>query len=99
MLEAGLRDYIADPTQAKKLLEGIDRVLDIAVGEDDKMVVPAMKLLLDRVMPAMPPKLEEDADRTDRKLTIVVQTNPNATMPIRAVVEGDYTTIEEKPNG
>ncbi len=98
MLEAGLRDYIADPARAKKLLEGIDRVLDIATGADDKNAVSAMKLLLDRVMPAMPPKLEEEAQRTDRKLQIIIQTNPNATVPVRAIIDGDFTTIEEKPN-
>lgn len=95
MLEAALRDYIADPSQAKKLLKGIDRVLTIAVEGDDKDAISAMKLLLDRVMPAMPPKLEEEAQRSDRRLQIIIQTNPNATSPVRAIVEGEFTKIEE----
>ncbi len=95
MLEAALRDYIADPSQGKKLLQGIDRVLTIAVMGDDKDAISAMKLLLDRVMPAMPPKLEEEAQRSDRRLQIIIQTNPNAAAPVRAIVDGEFTKIEE----
>jgi len=98
MLEAGLRDYIADPSQAKKLLQGIDRVLTIAVEGDDKDAISAMKLLLDRVMPAMPPKMEEEAQKSDRRLQIIIQTNPNATAPVRAIVDGEFTKIEESTN-
>ncbi len=98
MLEAGLRDYIADPSRAEKLLKGIDRILTIATDGEDKDAISAMKLLLDRVMPAMPPKLEEEAQRTDRKLQIIIQTNPSATVPVRAIIDGEFTTIEEKPN-
>ena len=97
MLEAGLRDYIADPSRAAKLLTGIDRVLTIANHGDDKDSLSAMKLLLDRVMPAMPPKLEEQAENTDRRLQIIIQTNPGATTPVE-VINGEYTTIEEKSN-
>lgn len=98
MLEAALRDYVADPSQAKQLLQGIDRVLRIAVSGEDKDAISAMKLLLDRVMPAMPPKLEEEAQKTDRKLQIIIQTNPNASVPVRAIVDGEFTKIEEAPN-
>jgi len=97
MLEAGLRDYIADPTQAKKLLKGIDKVLDIAVDGEDKDAISAMKLLLDRVMPAMPPKEAEEAEKTDRRLQIIIQTNPNAKVPVQAVIDGEFTEIEEEP--
>lgn len=96
MLEAALRDYIADPSQAKKLLQGIDRVLTIAVSGDDKDAISAMKLLLDRVMPAMPPKMEEEAQQANTKLQIIIQTNPNADMPVRAVIDGKFEKIEEK---
>ena len=108
MLEAALRDYVADPTQCQKLLAGIDRILNIATATDkdddgkiigfvsqDKDALSAMKLLLDRVMPAMPLKEAEEAERTDRRLTIVIQTNPDAKVPVQ-VIEGAYTTEEEK---
>ena len=95
MLEAALRDYVADPTQAKKLLAGIDRVLDIAGGDDNKDAISAMKLLLDRVMPAMPIKEAEEAVSTDRRLQIIIQTNPNATVPVE-VIEGDYKEISHE---
>jgi hypothetical protein len=95
MLEAGLRDYSADPSQGAKLLKGIDRVLNIALEGQDKDALSAMKLLLDRVMPAMPPKLEEEAQQTDKKLQIIIQTNPNASVPVRAIVDGEFTKIEE----
>lgn len=107
MLEAGLRDYVADPKQSKKLLAGIDRILDIATktGEDgteflsaDKDALSAMKLLLDRVMPSMPPKEQEDAERSQTKLEIVIVTNPGATVPVQ-VIDGECTVLsEETPN-
>jgi len=93
MLESALRDYIADASQAQKLLEGIDRVLKIAVEGDDKDAISAMKLLLDRVMPAMPPKEAEEAEKTDRRLQIIIQTNPNATVPVQAVIDGKFEEI------
>ena len=89
MMEAALRDYVADPSQCKKLLMGIDRVLDIAVEGEDKDAISAMKLLLDRTMPAMPPKEQEDAVKADRRLNIIIQTNPNATVPVQTVIEGE----------
>lgn len=96
MLEAALRDYVADPKQAKKLLQGIDRVLTIAVAGEDKDALSAMKLLLDRVMPVLPPKLEEEAQGVDRKLQIIFQINPAAKMPVEAVINGEFTKIEDK---
>lgn len=95
MLESALRDYIADPSQAKKLLAGIDRVLTIAVTGDDKDAISAMKLLLDRVMPAMPLKDQEEAEKTDKRLLIIIQTDPDARVPVQAVIDGKFTTIEE----
>ena len=35
MLESALRDYVGQPEQAQKLLDGISRVLDIAIIGDD----------------------------------------------------------------
>jgi hypothetical protein len=87
MLEAALRDYVGDPNQSRRLVEGIDRVLKIATHGEDREALSAMKLLLDRVMPAMPPKEAEEAEKTDRKLQIVIQTNPNATTPVQTVIE------------
>lgn len=98
MLESALRDYVGQPDQAKKLIDGINRILDIAILGDDKASISAMKLLLDRVMPAMPPKLEEDVERTDRRLEIIIKTNPNAKVPVQAVVDGEFSEIEEKTN-
>ena len=95
MLEAALRDYVGQPEQAQKLLDGINRILTIATAGDDKDAISAMKLLLDRVMPAMPPKLEEETERTDRRLEIIIRTNPNAKVPVQAVIDGDFTEIEE----
>jgi len=95
MLEAALRDYVGKPEQAEKLLLGINRVLDIAVGGEDKQAISAMKLLLDRVMPQMAPKEAEEAERTDRRLEIIITTNPNAKVPVQAVVDGEFTEIEE----
>lgn len=107
MLEAALRDYVADPTQSRKLLAGIDRILDIATAtvEDeegnvvgfasqDKDALSAMKLLLDRVMPAMPINEAEEAHKIDKKLLIVIQTNPNAKVPVQ-VIEGEFQQLEE----
>lgn len=89
--EKALRDYVHDPLRAKKLIEGIDRVLDIArAAEKDSDSVAAMKLLLDRVMPVMPPSLAEEAEKADNRLQIIIQTNPNATSPIH-VIEGEYS--------
>jgi len=97
MLEAALRDYVGDPTNSARLIQGIDRVLRIAAEGEDKEALSAMKLLLDRVMPAMPPKEVEDAEKTDRKLQIIIQTNPNATSPVHAVVEGvEYEEISNE---
>ncbi len=95
MLEAALRDYVADPTQSRKLLAGIDRLLDIANTGEDKDVISAMKLLLDRVMPAMPLKEAEEAERVDRRLHIIFQINPHAETPVKAIVDGEFTEIED----
>lgn len=94
MLEAALRDYVGDPKQADKLVQGIDRVLQIAISGEDAQAISAMKLLLDRVMPAMPPKVEEEANKLDKRLHIVIQTNPEATTPIE-IIEGQFSEIEE----
>lgn len=94
--ESALREYVHKPTQAQKLLRGIDRVLDIAINaEKDSDAVSAMKMMLDRVMPAMPPKVEEEAEKTDRRLQIIIQTDPNATAPVRFVAEGELVDQEE----
>ena len=95
MLEAALRDYVGEPDQASKLLQGIDRILELAITGEDKTAISAMKLLLDRVMPAMPIKEAEDAEKTDRRLEIIIKTNPDAKVPVQAVVDGDFTVIEE----
>lgn len=98
MLESALRDYVGHPDQKAKLLAGIDRVLTIAVNsEDEKHAISAMKLLLDRVLPAMPLKEAEEAESADRKLEIIIITNPNAKVPVQAVVDGEFTVIEETP--
>lgn len=84
--ERALRQYVAEPDRAEQLLKGIDRVLQIAVtAEKDSDSVAAMKLMLDRVMPAMPPKLSEEAEKTDNKLQIIIQTNPHTRVPVEAV--------------
>jgi Family of unknown function (DUF5681) len=98
MLESALRDYIGKPEQAQKLLDGINRVLSIAAEGDDKQAISAMKLLLDRVMPAMPAKLEDEVAKTDRRLEIIIRTNPTAKVPVQAVIDGDFTEIEERTN-
>jgi len=98
MLEAALRDYVADPTQSEKLLKGIDRILEVALNGEDKTAMQAMKLLLDRVMPAMPVKEAEEAQKTNKRLEIVIRTNPDATTPIQ-VINGEYTTIEDNSDG
>ena len=95
MLEAALRDYVADPSQSRKLLAGIDRVLGIAVSGADKDAISAMKLLLDRVMPAMPLKEAEEAERVDKRLQIVFQINPHAETPVKAIIDGKFTEIED----
>ena len=95
MLESALRDYVGHPDQAQKLLDGIDRILKIAIHGDDQQAISAMKLLLDRVMPAMPLKEADEDVKTDRKLEIIIITNPDAKVPVQAVIEGDFTVIEE----
>ncbi len=95
MLEAALRDYVADPKQSSKLLAGIDRVLDIAVSGEDKDAISAMKLLLDRVMPAMPPNEQEDAEKHQTRLEIIIKTNPGATVPVE-IIEGECEVLPEE---
>lgn len=88
--EDALREYVHNPKRANRLLKGIDRVLTIAeTAEKDSDAIAAMKLMLDRVMPAMPPKVEDEAEKTDRRLQIIIQTDPNATVPVRTVIEGE----------
>jgi hypothetical protein len=94
--EKALREYVADPLQATKLVHGINRVLDIAVSaEKDSDAIAAMKLMLDRVMPAMPAQIGEEAEKTDTRLQITIQTNPIATSPVEVVIEGEATDITE----
>ncbi len=95
MLEAALRDYVADPARSFMLLAGIDRILKIAVDGDDKDAISAMKLLLDRVMPSIPPKEQEEASHTQTRLEIIITTNPNATVPVQ-VIEGECTVLSEE---
>ena len=95
-LEKALREYVGNPANAEQLLAGIDRIIEIAVNaEDDKHAIAAMKLLLEKVMPSIPPQVAEEAVQTDKKLTIIIQTNPDAKVPVRAILEGEFTNIEE----
>lgn len=95
-LEKALREYVGNPANAEQLLQGIDRIIHIAVNaEDDKHAIAAMKLLLEKVMPSIPPQVAEEAVQTDKKLTIIIQTNPDAKVPVRAILEGEFTDIEE----
>lgn len=94
-LEKALRLYVSKPQQAKKLLAGIDRVLTIAVKGEDKDAISAMKLMLDRVMPAMPPKMEEDAGDAVKRLQIIIVTNPDAKVPVQQVIEGECKPVED----
>lgn len=92
-LEKALREYVAEPVNAEKLLRGIDRVIDIALEGEEKHAVGAMKLLLEKVMPSMPPQLEAEAAQTDRKLHIIIQTNLDAAVPIQ-IIDGEYAEVE-----
>lgn len=93
--EKALRDYVHDPMRAHKLIKGIDRVLDIATSaEKDSDAIAAMKLMLDRVMPALPPQVEQEATKADNRLQIVIQTNPNAAKPVEAL-RTIYKEVEE----
>lgn len=84
--EKALRDYVHDPNQAEKLVAGIDRLLGIAqFAEKDSDAIAAMKLMLDRVMPNMPPQVAEEAAKADNRLQIVIQTDPNAKAPINII--------------
>lgn len=96
--ERALRQYVQEPERAEKLLLGIDRVLGIATSaEKDSDAIGAMKLMLDRVMPSLPPKVSEEAERTDTKLQIVIQTNSHAKTPVEAVtINGKATKVTEE---
>lgn len=84
--EKALRDYVHNPARAERLLRGIDRVLTIAESAaKDSDAVSAMKLLLDRVMPALPPSVGEEAEKTNTRLEIIIQTNPNAPAPVTII--------------
>lgn len=86
--EKALRDYVHDPARAHRLLKGIDRVLMIAeTAEKDSDAIAAMKLMLDRVMPVMPANVGEEAEKTNTRLEIIIQTNPNASAPVTIVAE------------
>ena len=94
--EKALRDYVHDPRQAEQLVKGIDRLLNIAqYAERDSDALAAMKIMLDRVMPSMPEKIAEDAEKTDNRLQIFIQTNPDAKAPIH-IIEGEPLPIEEE---
>ncbi len=93
--EKALRDYVHDPLQAEKLVQGIDRLLRIAqFAEKDSDAIAAMKIMLDRVMPNMPPQVAEDAAKADNKLQIVIQTDANAKAPIN-IINAETGEIEE----
>lgn|SRR5690606_22661404 len=93
-LEKALREYIGNPANAEQLLAGIDRIIDIAVNSpDEKQAISAMKLLLEKVMPSMPPQVEQEAQEADKRLQIIIQTNPDAKVPIQ-VINGEYEEIE-----
>lgn len=98
--EKALRDYVHDPLRAEKLISGIDRVLQIAAfAEKDSDAIAAMKLMLDRVMPALPPQVSEEAEKTDNRLQIIIQTNPHAKAPIHVIDgEAEIITTKEAPN-
>lgn len=88
--EKALRDYVHDPDRAHRLLRGIDRVLNIAETADkDADAIAAMKLMLDRVMPAMPAKVGDEAEQTDRRLEIHINTNGQADAPITIIADED----------
>jgi hypothetical protein len=94
--EQALRQYIMDPARAQLLLEGMDKVLKIATtAERDSDSIAAMKLMLDRVMPALPPQVTDEAEKLDTRLQITIQTNPNATSPVEVVIDGEATDISE----
>lgn len=93
-LEKALREYVGNPANAEQLLAGIDRIIDISVNGEDKHAIAAMKLLLEKVMPSMPPQIEQEAHETDRRLQIIIQTNPDAKVPIQ-VISGEATEVEE----
>jgi hypothetical protein len=93
--EKALRDYVHDPLRAERLIAGIDRVLRIAgSAEKDSDAIAAMKLMLDRVMPVMPPQVAEEAESADKRLQIIIQTNPQAKAPVE-IIEGELTPPEE----
>jgi hypothetical protein len=86
--EKALRDYVHQPARAERLLKGIDRVLRIAeTAEKDSDAIAAMKLMLDRVMPALPPQVGDEAANTSKRLEIIIQTNPNASAPVTIIAE------------
>lgn len=95
MLEAALRDFVGRPEQAQLLIDGITRVLTIAKHGEDKDAISAMKLLLDRVMPAVPAKEPEETEKHDRKLEIIIRTNPHAKVPVQAVIDGEFTEVKK----
>lgn len=95
-LEKALREYIGNPANAEQLLAGIDRIIDIAVNSpDEKQAISAMKLLLEKVMPSMPPQVEQEAQEADRRLQIIIQTNPDAKVPIQVIENVEYEEIED----
>lgn len=98
LLEAALRDFVGAPDQAQMLLDGIKRIMLIAEKGEDKDAISAMKLLLDRVLPAMPAKEAEDTDKSDRKLEIIIVTNPDAKVPVQAVIDGEYKVLPTEEN-
>ena len=45
-------------------------------------------------MPSLPPQLEAEAAQTDKKLTIIIQTNLDAAVPIQ-IIDGEYHEVDE----
>ena len=43
----------------------------------------------------MTSKEAEEADKTDRRLEIIIRTNPDARVPVQAVIDGDFIELEE----
>lgn len=96
LLEAALREYAGSDKNKNKLLKAIDRLIDISVNGEDKVAVNALKVLLDKVMPAASSQNEEDGNNGKGALTIVfASADGQAGRPVE-ILEGEATEIPQE---
>jgi hypothetical protein len=87
--ELALRDYMGHPENQQKAMQAIDRVMDIAIGDDDKLALQAIKLLFDKTISNARSGTEEEAGKQRPiAIQIINQTEQTGSKPV-TMVDGE----------